>query len=313
MSILPPSGAQFEISAGTYQAVVVGGGGGIRALRHDGRELIDGYAEDALADGARGQVLVPWPNRLRDGRWRHDGQWQQLPVDDVALGHAIHGLVRWGSWTPEMHTSSRVVLGHRLHARPGYPFVLDLLAEYSVDEVHGLEVRLTACNRGARPAPVALGMHPYLGAPGGGRIDGCVLQVPARRVLVVDERRIPTGSRPVEGTAHDLRSGRLLRDLVVDVAFTELEPDEQGRTRVSLAAPSGRVTELWTSDGVRCLQVFTGDTLRPDRRRTGVAVEPMTAPPNALASRDGLVVLRPSEVLSLRWGIVARTADAPRG
>jgi aldose 1-epimerase len=312
VSIVPLSGAQFEISAGPYQAVAVGSGGGIRALRHDGRELIDGYAEDAMADGARGQVLAPWPNRLRDGRWCHDGQWQQLPVDDVTLRHANHGLVRWATWTPELHTASRVVLRHRLHPRPGYPFVLDIVAEYSVDHVHGLDVRLTAQNRGAQAAPVALGMHPYLAAPDGGRIDDCILQVPARRVLLLDERRITNGSACVDGTAYDLRPGRLLGDLVLDVALTELEPDEQGRIQVSLTAPSGRRTELWASGAVRWLQVFTGDTLRPDRRRQGVAVEPMTAPANALSSGDGLVLLPPGEVLSLRWGVVDRAVDAPR-
>lgn len=61
---------------------------------------------------------------------------------------------------------------------------------------------------------------------------------------------------------------------------------------------------------MHCLHVFTGDTLRPGRRRTGVAVEPMTAPPNALATGDDLHCLRPGGSVTLRWGIVARPVDA---
>jgi aldose 1-epimerase len=57
----------------------VAGGGGVRTLQHEGRDLLDGYPADALPDGARGQVLAPWPNRLRDGRWSHGGREDRLP------------------------------------------------------------------------------------------------------------------------------------------------------------------------------------------------------------------------------------------
>jgi aldose 1-epimerase len=299
----PPTGAQHELLAGPYRAVVVSGGGGVRLLTHDGRALLDGYAREALPDGARGQVLAPWPNRLRDGRWRHNGDELQLPVDSA--GHAAHGLVRWSTWQAEVHELARVVLTHRLLARPGYPFVLDLRVEYQLDEQDGLTVLLSAVNAGAGPAPVALGMHPYLAAPDGGRVDQCTLQVPARSRLLVDERRIPTGAVPTAGTAHDLRARRRLGDLVLDDAYTDLVPDEDGRVRVRFTTAQGTATELWTDGAARWLQLFTGDTLSPDRRRRGLAVEPMTAPAGALASGDGVLLLAEQQSLALRWGVRA--------
>lgn len=305
----PLSGEQYEICAGPYRAVAVGGGGGIRRLSCAGRDLLDGYDADALPDGARGQVLAPWPNRLQDGRWSHDGAPQQLPRDDARGSHAIHGLVRWATWQPQEHTARRVVLRHRLQARPGYPFPLDVRASYTVDEDHGLLARLSAENVGSRPAPVALGVHPYLAAPDGGGIDGCLLQVPARTRLLADEHRLPVGTVPVEGTRYDLRSGRALGDLVLDDAYTDLVADGDGRVRVLLTSPDGRTTELWSDGAIRWLQLFTGETLRPSRRRRGLAVEPMTAPANALRTGEGLVLLQPGDTCSVRWGVSDRSSS----
>ena len=48
--------------------------------------------------------------------------------------------------------------------------------------------------------------------------------------------------------------------------------------------------------------LFTGDAL-PDVSRRSVAVEPMTCPPNAFRSGEGLVVLEPGQSFSAEWGL----------
>ena len=53
----------------------------------------------------------------------------------------------------------------------------------------------------------------------------------------------------------------------------------------------------------RWLQVFTGDPLRPDRRRKALAIEPMTCPPNAFVTADDLLVLEPGQAVTHTWGI----------
>lgn len=309
---MPLSGQQYEVTAGGYTAVAVGGGGGVRSLTWSGRDLLDGYDADDLPDGARGQVLAPWPNRLRDGRWSYGGVPQQLPLDDLRESHAIHGLVRWSTWHPEQHVAHRVVLRHRLQARPGYPFSLELRVAYEVHEEDGLTVELSAQNVGTSPAPVALGMHPYVAAPGGGVVDDCHLRVPGRTRLLVDERRLPRGTERVEGTAHDLRSGRRIADLVLDDAYTDLHADADGKVRVLLRAADGTAVELWTDRTTGWLQVFSGDTLAPDRRRRSVAIEPLTAPADALRTGTGLVLLQPGASHRLRWGVRAAPGDQER-
>jgi len=62
---------------------------------------------------------------------------------------------------------------------------------------------------------------------------------------------------------------------------------------------SGRSATLWMNSDYHYLQVLTGDTLGPDKRRHGVAIEPMTCPPNAFRTGVDLIVLRPGEEIRL--------------
>ena len=119
-----PSGEQFEIAFEDQEAVVVEVGGGLRSYRADGRELIDGYGRSEMCPSARGQVLMPWPNRLAGGAYAFDGLDLQLPVNEPSTGSAIHGLVRWLAWSVAEREPHRVVVRHDLHPLPGYPFAL---------------------------------------------------------------------------------------------------------------------------------------------------------------------------------------------
>jgi aldose 1-epimerase len=94
VSASPPSGAQHVLIRGGQRAVVVEVGGGLRSYSVDGREVLDGYAEHERSSGARGQPLIPWPNRLRDGRYVWDGQEHQVALSEPERSYAIHGLLR---------------------------------------------------------------------------------------------------------------------------------------------------------------------------------------------------------------------------
>ena len=191
--MIAPSGEQIEIVHGDQRAVVVEVGGGLREYTLDGRNVLDGYGADEMSSSGRGQVLIPWPNRIQDGLYSFDGQEHQLPLDDVAEQDAIHGLVRWGSWTAGDRAENRVVMEHALHPQPGYPFSLALSVEYLLSD-EGLLVRTTATNRGPRPCPYGSGNHPYL-TVGQHGVDSLTLRVPGATVLRSDERGIPVGSR----------------------------------------------------------------------------------------------------------------------
>ncbi|HEX7084298.1 MAG TPA: aldose 1-epimerase family protein [Gaiellaceae bacterium] len=290
-----PSGFQIEIRAGDHVATVVEVGGGIRRYAVGAVDVLDGYDADAICRSGRGQLLLPWPNRIREGAYAFAGEQRQLALTEPSTRSAIHGLVRWANWTLAEREEHRAVLRHTLHPQPGYPHTLELVVEYALDGA-GLAVETTAVNAGREPCPFGAGAHPYL-AVRGGTVDVSVLRLPARTRLLADEHGIPTGAEPVDGTPFDFRGGRPIGSTALDTAFADLERDADGRARVRLDD-----TVVWLGEAYRYAMLFTGDPL-PDVARRSLAVEPMTCAPNAFQSGDGLLVLEPGESFSASFGI----------
>ena len=295
----PPSGTQHRLSSGDQAVTVVEVGGGLRTYTAGGVDVLAGYGEDEMASGGRGQHLVPWPNRIRDGRYSFAGADLQLALTEPTRHNANHGLVRWANWAATVEEPDRVVMELVLHPQPGYPFTLGLAVEYRLGP-RGLSVATTATNIGDAPCPYGAGSHPYL-TVGTDLVDEAWLQVPAETRLESDDRGIPAGAVAVEGTAYDFRQARPVGDLVVDAAYTDLTADEV----VLAASDGGRRVTLWWDRSYRWVMIFTGDTLEPARRRRSLAVEPMTCAPNAFVTGDGLRVLEPAESWTATWGIAA--------
>jgi len=298
-----PSGDQFEITFASQRAVVVEVGGGIRTYSVAGNEILDGYGVEECCPSGRGQILIPWPNRIQDGSYEFDGQHHQLPLTEPTLGNAIHGLSRWEAWRAVEHEPSRVVMEHTIHPQPGYPFTLTLRVGYSLAE-DGLSVSTTATNIGADACPYGAGAHPYLtlGTP---TVDRLVLQAPGRRVLVHDERDLPVGSEPVDGTEFDFTAARPIGAAKLDNAFTDLLRDPDGFARVVLQnSETGRSITLSVDGHYPYLMLFTGDPL-PDVNRRALAVEPMTCPPNAFRTGDSVIRLEPADSVTGSWRIKA--------
>ena len=278
-------------------------GGGLRSWTRGGEPVLAGYAPGQQCTAGRGQLLMPWPNRVADGQYSFGGKDFQLALTEPALHNASHGLVRWALWTLLEHEPHRLTVGYRLHPQQGWAGCLDLEVSYELDAT-GLTVTPRARNVGAAAAPFGFGAHPYLTA-GEDLVDELELRLPASRRLLVDDRLLPTGLEPVAGSPMDFRESRPVGGTVLDTAFTDLAADGDGRWRVVLTRPGdGRTVTLWAEAAYRWVQVFSGDPFEAGlRRRSGLAVEPMTCPPNALASGTDLIVLQPGEEWTAQWGI----------
>jgi aldose 1-epimerase len=298
--VTSPSGEQVELVHDDQRAFVTEVGAGLRAYSAGGRELLDGYGADEMSRSGRGQMLIPWPNRIEDGVYEFEGERHQLALNQVGERNAIHGLVRWVPWRIAEREPNRVLLRYGLHPQPGYPFFLDLAVDYLLSE-QGLRVEVTARNVGSKACPYGAGAHPYLtvGTP---TVDSLLLRAPARTVLQSDDRGIPTGQAAVEGTAFDFRSERAIGATVLDHCFTDLERDEDGIARVELRTPDGGGLTLWVDQSIPYLMLFTGDPL-PDVARRSLAVEPMTCPPNAFRTGEALLRLEPGASVASSWGI----------
>lgn len=305
------SGEQHVLVAGDQEAVVTEVGATLRSYVCAGRDVCWGFAADEISGGGRGQVLAPWPNRLQDGAYEFDGLRAQAALDEPGRSNAIHGLVRWVPWRLlERSDPATVRLGYVLFPQPAYPFQVRLEVRYRLD-ARGLEVTISATGEGERRAPFGAGFHPYLSVSPG-TVDEARISLPARQRLLLDGRGLPIGSEDVAGTPYEAVAGPAglearpaLGSMRLDDCFADLALDADGRWRARLATGEpGSVTELWADGSFGYLMCFTGDSLPAGDRRRGIAIEPMTCPPDALRSGEGLVVLEPGERFEASWGIV---------
>lgn len=305
MSLLP-TGRQHVIERGPQRAVVTEVGATLRSYTVEGMELLDTFAAQAMSDYSRGQVLAPWPNRIDHGRYSFAGRDRQLALTEPERDNAIHGLVRWLPFIEGSTQAESVRLSCALYPQKGYEFSLLIDITYALTGL-GLEVRLDVHNRGTEPAPVGAGYHPYLAA-GSGRVDDVQVRMPAATVLTTNDRLVPTGEAPVEGTDLDFMSMRRVGDTRLDHCFTDFSRDNDGMVRVEFAPPSRPGVVLFMDGQHDYIQVFTGDAIGDEsRRRRGLAVEPMTCAPDAFNSGLDLVHLEPGASSDAAWRIRALT------
>lgn len=310
-----PTGDQYELTAdtpeGRARAVITQVAAGIRSYSVGGIDLTEPFEESSTPPSGCGIVLVPWPNRVKGATWwlrEETGSVveQRLAVTEPAHGNAIHGLLRYTPYLLTMRTKDSVTLAATVYPQLGYPFLLDTTVRYAL-KADGLEVTHTIRNAGESDAPVAVGAHPYLKI-GDVPTSDLVLRVDATTHFDVDEQMTVLGERPVHGTRFDLRAGVPVRDLTLDDGFGGVL-HSGGRAQHSLTAPDGRSVTVWTDDAFGFVQVFTHRSFATlPAGEVAVAVEPMTAPANALNSGQGLRWLAPGETFRATWGISPRLA-----
>ena len=296
-----PSGEQHEIASGQQRATVVEVGGGVRDYYDGDRPVLNPYDVTAICDGAHGAPLIPWPNRLADGKYSFDGVDHQVDLTEPEKHNAIHGFLRWRSWNAVDRGPDFVTMAIRLHPMSGYPFTLDVSARYQLGD-DGLTVTTTATNSGDAALPYAHGQHPYL-SPGDAVLDDCTLQLQADTRIDTDaDRQLPTGLESVAGTPYDFREARKIGDVQIDYAFTDLTRDADGRAWIRLTGRDEKTAAQWVDEHYPIIQVYTADTLEADRRRRGLGAEPMTCPPNAFQTGDGIIRIEPCQSISTVWG-----------
>jgi aldose 1-epimerase len=296
-----PTGDQYELSSGAVSAIVTQVGAGLRALRVGGVDIAEPFPADATPPSGCGIVLVPWPNRVKDGAWPHDGTIRQLALTEPARGNAIHGLLRYRPYELVERTESSVTQAASIFPELGYPFELRTTVKHEVG-ADGLTVTHTIENVGDAAAPVAVGAHPYpkIGDVPTGELTVTVV---AATHLDVDDRLNVVGESAVDGTRYDLRTGRVVGELDLDDGFADVAVAD-GRAAHILAAPDGRSVIVWGDDAFAYVQVYTSRTFATDTSSdVAIAVEPMTAPANALNSGRGLRWLEPDERWTVAWGI----------
>lgn len=301
------SGAVVTLATAACAATVDLRGGGIAQLTWRGRDLLESYPHPGGPDPAplhANTVLAPWPNRTRDARFSFDGHSHRLTVTEPARNTALHGFVAGRRWTVSSARADAATLTLAPGPQPGWPWDLRFTVTYRLTD-DGLAAGLTVYNAAGQTAPAACGVHLYPSALGAAT-DDCTLVVPDHRLVPLDDRGLPAGPESADRGVLPARANPL-RGRLLDHC---LHVPGQGGADIRLTGPDGGGVALRTSTGLRWLQVFTADRRcgmpfpgRPDGR--AVAVEPMTAPPDALNSGTGLARLPPGGELHCSWTVTA--------
>lgn len=292
------SGKTIVLVAGHYQAKIVSVGAGIAELTHHQRHLVIPHKPEEMPLAHMGKVLIPWPNRVANGCYQHDGVVFKLPINDHDSNSAIHGFLAWRDWQVTEQTGTSVTLTAYLPPSYGYPFMLMSTVTYQLDAEAGLAAYITTKNIDDKSAPYGVGVHPYLTC-NLDSIDNYQLTIPARQVLTVGQPLNPLHLLTTDESGLNFLTAKPVGALRIDHTFKTVMPElSPSEWEVVITSQQQNMSVYLRSDQP-WLQVYTGDKLN----RLGLAVEPMSCPPNAFNSRVDLISLAPEESHHLFFAI----------
>ncbi len=292
---------ESELRHGDWAAVTSSHGASLRGVTWRGEPVVTGYRGLEAKQGGQGDVLIPFPGRVKGGSYDWDGIRHHLPITDKEGPNAIHGFVRTADWVTEAIGGAAVTYRLDFAGADGYPFPLTIQLQYALGDA-GLMVECAVTNSGRTDAPVGMGFHPYftLGSP---LVNADTLTLPFMKVLEF-QQLIPTGKMlGVTKSDVDFRTPREIGATRFNHCFAGPIADAEGRTTVTLQR-SSRAVHVWMDESFGHVVIYTGEALPPSLARTSIAIEPMTCATDALNHPAwGLLRLEAGETHVARWGV----------
>ncbi len=282
----------------TQFSIVPEHGGILMDAIFDGVNVIEGFATpEELENQKWGKsiVLYPFPNRMHDGTFYHNGKKYEFPIDNPATNNAIHG---FGKKMP--HPITAMILaeeyasitctneydGHLEH----YPFpcTFEIIFTCYADK---MEVEMSFKNTGDETIPAGIGWHPYFAISD--KIEDTAMKTGPIQLVAIDGRMLPTGEKTPYTVFEKMT---LIGDTSLDNGF--FIPHQGENFEVTLQSAKGTL-EYWQQTGdnlYNFIQIFTPP------HRTCIALEPMTCNVNAFNNKDGLILLAAGKSIVGKFG-----------
>jgi len=288
-------------NSGTTIGIMAGYGAGLNRyeipFKKEKFNLIKGYNQKADFEKLYNSVLlVPFPNRIKDGQYAFEGKTYQLSVNQTKEQNAMHGLLFDKIFKIESlrteNNQANLILSHLYKGNnEGYPFPFNCEVSYIWDPEQFLTISVLIENTGKTALPAGVGWHPYFKFPD--MVDKLNLQLNCTHKYKVDERMIPT----METEAfNDFQQMNWINETQLDDCFalaqnktveTKLK-DEQHNIELSIIQKTGKHQYNY-------IQIYT------PKDRKSIALEPMTCMPNAFNNGEGLWNLPPKEKLAVAF------------
>jgi aldose 1-epimerase len=263
------------------------------------RPATDDWSRDHDPYEASAFPLVPYSNRIREGRFVFDGRRVTMPRNRPGERHSIHGHGWQNVWTALEVSSSGVRLEYR-HAADAWPWAYRATQRLTLTP-GSLTVELTVCNESTAPMPAGLGWHPYFP-----RTPRTTLTAAVSAIWLTDDEMLPARlETPAPG--RDPSRGLAADEVALDNGFTGW----RGRAAIDWPELDRRVV-MTAEPPLDVLTVYTPP------RRPFFCVEPVSHVTDAInltgAGRTdtGLRVLAPGETLSASVTVTPVPDGAPR-
>ena len=309
--------SEIILKAGELRLRVSPFGASLRGMwreRADGtiQEIITGYSGAKQKVGGQGDVLIPFPGRVRDGKYSFNGESYEMIRNDKDGPNAIHGFLRSKAWKLIERNPRRAAFEYLLGSQeaPGYPFTLLLTVSYELTAVGELTCSFIVESLSETPAPFGAGFHPYF-TVGSDLIDANTLTLAFDSFLEF-ENLLPTGKiLPVAGTPFDFQTPRMIGDTAFNTCFAVPQRDADGRAKIRLSETKGnRAVTVWMNEAFNYVVLYSGDPLPESHRRRALAIEPMTCATDAFNHPEwGLVTLAPDATFAGAWGVTVEFGD----
>jgi aldose 1-epimerase len=161
--------------------------------------------------------LVPWCNRIRDGRFEWNGRVVQLAPNRPGSPHTIHGIGWSRPWRVTGRDTGWIELAFEDDGRGDWPFPFAATQRYTLD-AEGLVIALALRNTGTESLPGGLGHHPYL--PHRREGTGTCLTAAVDAIWLGDAEVLPTALSTTHPVLAALRSGTRIDRFALDNNFT---------------------------------------------------------------------------------------------
>jgi len=267
-----------------------------------GQSVLDTYQtpEEMLAyKWMKSGVLIPFPNRLKGGRYIWNNDAYSFFTNDSITGNALHGfgldkpyeLIK----TDLSQDQGSLTCRYEYNGdNAGYPFPFTFEIQYKLKSSGYFSLRMTFYNDGFEAIPVGLGWHPYFQM--GDDIGKLKMKMSPSEMIGVDQHMIPTGKRY---EYDEFEEKRKIGATILDNCFAFQQNDNKRNAEIILESET-RVLRFWQRMGTHqfnYMQIFT----HPDRN--AIALEPMTCNVDAFNNGEGLAVLLPNEKLEVSCGV----------
>ncbi len=290
-----------NLQTGEYVNMIPGYGGAINEVvlkKNNDLHSIHKAAKSLEAFNAvsiplyAGTFLAPFPNRVANGRYEFGGDTYFLDHTDPGLPNALHGFLYNAPFTVSVldQKAGQVVLECSFGGDAGYPFKVFFRNTYQLS-ANELCIRSYVRNESGTAIPFGMGWHPYIAT--GTPVDKLQLKIPGVKTFEQDDHYIPIGT--IKKNLKFREYAAISDDFMNDC----YELDKPGRT--SLYDPD-RDIEIFIDQqmgpgGYNYCMYFTPPG------RDCLAVEPMTAAPDAFNNRQGLITLAEGKELELAFSL----------